>query len=396
MVCEKCGKNIENGVKVCPNCNNSINSANNRIADEVTPMNYMEFKEKKDMVKPKRSHKTGVIIVGVFALIVFGGILGSNGNGETKVNTTSSIENGSTESMEVVETEPIELSLYIGKKEEDVCAEFGYPINEMGCYPSDENPMFSVGDGTVAMVKLQSFIDPILDYKIWGIRVGDKWEDVKKDIDSNLIYNYEQKRIVGTSEEGMIYVYTSSDNKRLFEVDVNKEGVIVTLTGMNMEGFDEGLYEDNSEEILQDSEPIIENVAENDYITTEVQNDDSWINTHYIYGKYYYINGEWDDEYGKMITYNYSIASVEYWSGDDLDAIYIEARSPGDDSLYAVFEGVLIPSEIGNYYTAEDDLGSDMSIGITFLEDGMIIDAWGAGAEYIQGEYILDETYELP
>ncbi len=112
-----------------------------------------------------------------------------------------------------------------------------------------------------------------------------------------------------------------------------------------------------------------------------------------ISGTYECLNGEWDDEGGKMDIYSYSTAEVMYDDGDGYYYIYIESKDPMPDILLAVFQGRLIPSEYENYYTSDDEYGSDITLGIEFIDGSMIIDVYSTDpdAEYLAGEYTVAE-----
>ena len=112
-----------------------------------------------------------------------------------------------------------------------------------------------------------------------------------------------------------------------------------------------------------------------------------------ISGTYECLDGEWDDEWGKMVVYSYSVAEVMYDDGDGYYYIYIESKDPMPDNLLAIFQGRLIPSELENYYTSEDNYGSDISLGVQFGDGTMVIDVYSSDpdAAYLAGEYTIAE-----
>ena len=246
MKCLRCGKELPNDVKFCPDCGyqfaQQLNGNISRQEGDKPQGNYnagvqtVASQNSINAKQPKKKHGCLIAILicigAIFCISVLMAII------------FSSQKDGSNTNDKKAESS-YELYELRDASEDDVCKFFGIEKNEMGNYPSDDCILVYCMEGKVYLLKLSN---SDTNYKLCGIKIGDSADEVKEAIKDEFTETMTQE----ISDTTRIFY---SDNKHkgyMLFVDVDSNNKIVGASY----GPDDGAEADGEEEtdVSQESE----------------------------------------------------------------------------------------------------------------------------------------------
>ncbi len=207
MYCKKCGKELQDNWRVCPDCGTKIGLNSQGIKECEKEKSESKFKKIMGLVG------SGVILVilimaltGVFDNVAYDitdGAFGKGDNYESK----------------------IELSSYLEYSEEEIINSLNVSANDFGCYPDDEVIHIMCMDGKVYMI--QNYINnpDCEDYTLFGILIGDSGGKVAEQLKGS----FEKVESMET-DEGVREFYVDIETGYLLMIDYDFQKKVMNIS----------------------------------------------------------------------------------------------------------------------------------------------------------------------
>ena len=243
MFCPNCGKNVEDGQKFCPYCGSPMlaGRSSNIESNSIDQKNATNKQPKQ-----KKKHR-GLIAVLIIVVIVI--ILGVLVSGQNSHHT-------------------YELTNFVNMDEDEFFKITNYKKNDMGYYPTEDTPIYTVTDGKVTSVILNEGImdtdDSFKDLYIAGLQPGMKFtsEDMKdlKDFTKITVMeeseDYSEIYYTNKEEDSILSIRYNPDSKKIhsiFDTVSSKDDIETLISGSNTSDSSQSSNEDDSQDV-SDSE----------------------------------------------------------------------------------------------------------------------------------------------
>lgn len=342
MFCSKCGKELLNDSKFCPNCGSVVDipeeqgNQDNSLAENQDDKSNEKANKNTNWIRKIFEYKNYCIIVVILVILLFGvGYFGRLIKGNSNVINE-------------------ELNSYIDYTEDKLVSELGFNKNEFGCYPSEDNIIFTCMEGKVYIIGIDS--NNGANYLLNGVAVNEGIDVAKQKIESDFTY-------LGTSEivGGLRDTYINNQNGYMFGLDYDNRETIFSISYV-ADSMDTGLLIGAEE---SENKPSMENeipeyvepgsVEANDYSVPDIP-----IGEEQVIDSYEFVY--WDEMEEDLIIVNFTTETSGF--------ITITTSGGGlESTVQYLFAG----QEFGQYYDIlnADGSGTEMMFKMTeeYYED---------------------------
>ena len=362
MFCQKCGKEIVEDTKFCPNCGAEIGtSGTNMVNDGLT-------KKEKPAKKIKRIWEAVVGIAVIIFLImtisgkfdnaaskITNGAYGKGSNADIYYDKETGKTLEKTKDGNYVEADGnkketsnkiTELSNYANYSEEELVEEFGYDKNEFGLYPNDSSINFMCIDGKVYSVILNKNHENDINYTLFGISIGSKASEAFDKLSPNFDFV-----ISDTIDTGKRDIYKNKDTGYSLAIDYGSDLVVNGISYV----LETSMEEESN--VISDEDNVV-------------------VGSSTLYGSYVFDNGSSAISYAEI--------------GEDR-TIFIDCWGYGDHEII-YFSGVLEENDDGTYYAECEDFGALINVAV--VGNGLnitVFDSDNPDMYNIEGSYIRAE-----